>query len=393
MTTINGTNNQPHHTEIYQAWQSHHAGTDRVTGSRAIDMKAAIVEHFRENSTILVATEAAAEGVNFQFCSLVVNFDLPWNPQRIEQRIGRCHRYGQKHDVVVVNFLNRRNEADKRVFELLSEKFRLFDGVFGASDEVLGVLESGVDIERRIAEVYQTCRTNDEIQEAFDQLQIDLDFEIQARLAATRCALMEHFDEEVRSRLKFSREKTLECLSERERWLFGLTKVELAEEGCFDAEKARFHYEGPHAPAGWYYLDWKEAETANEHFYRAEHPLAVRLIERAIERKLPPVELIFDYTNNASRISVVESLFGQSGWMEVSRLAVSAADHDEFLIFAAQTDDGVSLDQEISRKLLLLPAEVGAALQKGVDLSAMTRSPPGSERSSHVMPVFLTRKF
>jgi hypothetical protein len=65
-----------------------------------------------------------------------VNYDLPWNPQRIEQRIGRCHRYGQKHDVVVLNFLNRKNEADKRVYQLLSEKFRLFEGVFGASDEL-----------------------------------------------------------------------------------------------------------------------------------------------------------------------------------------------------------------------------------------------------------------
>lgn len=145
VATINGTNSQPHHAQIYENWLAQHKGSDRVTGSRAIDMKAAIIDHFRDDATILVATEAAAEGVNLQFCSLVVNFDLPWNPQRIEQRIGRCHRYGQKHDVVVVNFLNRRNEADRRVYELLSEKFRLFDGVFGASDEVLGALESGVD--------------------------------------------------------------------------------------------------------------------------------------------------------------------------------------------------------------------------------------------------------
>ncbi len=73
----------------------------------------------------MIATEAGAEGINLQFCALVVNYDLPWNPQRIEQRIGRCHRYGQKHDVVVVNFLNRKNEADQRVFEPLSEKFYL----------------------------------------------------------------------------------------------------------------------------------------------------------------------------------------------------------------------------------------------------------------------------
>lgn len=103
--------------------------------------------------------------------------------QRIEQRIGRCHRYGQKHDVVVVNFLNKRNEADQRVYQLLSEKFKLFEGVFGSSDEVLGAVESGVDIERRIAEVYQTCRTSDEISAAFDRLQRELDEQIQARMS------------------------------------------------------------------------------------------------------------------------------------------------------------------------------------------------------------------
>jgi hypothetical protein len=71
----------------------------------------ALVDYFRESADIMIATEAAAEGLNLQFCSLVINYDLPWNPQRIEQRIGRCHRYGQKYDVVVVNFVNIRNHA------------------------------------------------------------------------------------------------------------------------------------------------------------------------------------------------------------------------------------------------------------------------------------------
>jgi SNF2 family DNA or RNA helicase len=84
---------------------------------------------------------------------MVVNYDLPWNPQRIEQRIGRCHRYGQRHDVVVVNFLNKNNAADQRVYELLAEKFKLFSGVFGASDEVLGAIESGVEFEKRIVSI------------------------------------------------------------------------------------------------------------------------------------------------------------------------------------------------------------------------------------------------
>lgn len=112
---FNGSNADPSSKEVYQSWMSKHAGTDRITGAKSADMRAALVEHFRDYAEIMIATEAAAEGINLQFCSLIVNYDLPWNPQRIEQRIGRCHRYGQKVDVVVVNFLNEANAADQRV--------------------------------------------------------------------------------------------------------------------------------------------------------------------------------------------------------------------------------------------------------------------------------------
>src|SRR6202035_2189801 len=152
---FNGSNNDPKSKEIYQNWLKKHAGTDYITGSKTADMRAALVEYFHDDAIIMIATEAAAEGINLQFCSLVINYDLPWNPQRVEQRIGRCHRYGQKIDVTVVNFLNLRNRAEQRVYELLSEKFKLFEGVFGASDEVLGAIERGVDIERRILEIVQ----------------------------------------------------------------------------------------------------------------------------------------------------------------------------------------------------------------------------------------------
>jgi SNF2 family DNA or RNA helicase len=154
---FNGTNTDPLSQAIYKSWMKQHAGTDHITGSPTADKRAAIVEHFRDNASIMIATEAAAEGINLQFCNLVVNYDMPWNPQRIEQRIGRCHRYGQKYDVVVVNFLNKANAADVRVYQLLAEKFKLFDGIFGASDEVIGAIESGVDFEKRIVDIYQQC--------------------------------------------------------------------------------------------------------------------------------------------------------------------------------------------------------------------------------------------
>ena len=128
---MNGSNSDPESQAIYKAWQEKHQGTDAISGSRSADMKAAVVDAFRgDDRTILIATESGAEGINLQFCSLLLNFDLPWNPQRVEQRIGRCHRYGQKIDVTVVNMLNRRNRAEQRVYQLLDQKFRLFSESF-----------------------------------------------------------------------------------------------------------------------------------------------------------------------------------------------------------------------------------------------------------------------
>jgi len=106
----------------------------------SVERKHAIVDYFEHNAKILILTDAGSEGLNLQFCNTVINYDLPWNPMKIEQRIGRCHRYGQKNDVVAINLLNTGNQADMRVYEILSKKFELFDGVFGSSDIATGYL-------------------------------------------------------------------------------------------------------------------------------------------------------------------------------------------------------------------------------------------------------------
>src|SRR5690606_26340525 len=182
----------------------------------------------------MIATEAGAEGINLQFCSLVINYDLPWNPQRIEQRIGRCHRYGQKHDEVVVNFVDLSNEADKRVYELLSQKFQLFEGVFGASDEVLGAIGSGVDFERRIAEIYQNCRAPDEIKASFEQLRLDLSAEINETMVKTRQVLLENFDGEVQEKLRVRADDSRSARSRFEHMLIELSRAELGDCASFD---------------------------------------------------------------------------------------------------------------------------------------------------------------
>ena len=154
--------------EIYRTWQVKNFGNANY--GRSVEYKHAIVDYFRNNARILICTDAGSEGLNLQFCNTVINYDLPWNPMKIEQRIGRCHRYGQEHDVVAINLLNTQNAADQRVYEILSKKFELFEGVFGASDIALGALESGTSFEKMVLEIYQTCDTTAEFKKAFDKL-------------------------------------------------------------------------------------------------------------------------------------------------------------------------------------------------------------------------------
>lgn len=154
--------------EIYRAWQVKNFGNANY--GRSVEYKHAIVDYFKEHAKILICTDAGSEGLNLQFCNTVINYDLPWNPMKIEQRIGRCHRYGQQNDVVAINLLNTQNEADKSVYEILSKKFELFEGVFGASDIALGALESGTSFEKMVLDIYQSCNTTTEFRKAFDKL-------------------------------------------------------------------------------------------------------------------------------------------------------------------------------------------------------------------------------
>ena len=154
--------------EIYRTWQVKNFGN--VNYGRSVEYKHAIVDYFRNNAKVLICTDAGSEGLNLQFCNTVINYDLPWNPMKIEQRIGRCHRYGQQHDVVAINLLNTQNAADQRVYDILSKKFELFEGVFGASDIALGALESGTSFEKMVLEIYQSCNTTAEFKKAFDKL-------------------------------------------------------------------------------------------------------------------------------------------------------------------------------------------------------------------------------
>lgn len=359
---FNGTNSGPEATAIYDQWVEKNQDTGRASGSRAVDVRTALIEHFRDEATILIATEAAAEGINLQFCSLVVNYDLPWNPQRIEQRIGRCHRYGQKHDVVVINFLNERNEVDRRVLELLGEKFNLFNGVFGASDEVLGTIESGVDFEKRILSIYQECRTPEAIEAAFRNLQAEMDEQIRARMDDTRKKLFEYFDEDVHQRLRLQLADAQAQLDRVGQRFWALTSFMLDGSARFDDLALAFDLDRPpreDIASGRYHLISKSRPRAEEDggeersrfLYRLSHPLGEYVVTGAKRLDTPAAQVLFDVTRHPKRLHVIEALRGKGGFLTLTRLAIDSYEREEYLLFSGFEESGASLDQETMEKL------------------------------------------
>ena len=360
---FNGTNSDPRAQAVYKDWMERHKGTDKISGSKTADTRAALVEHFKERGTVMIATEAGAEGINLQFCSLVINYDLPWNPQRIEQRIGRCHRYGQKHDVVVVNFVDRSNEADARVYELLAQKFQLFEGVFGASDEVLGAIGSGVDFERRIADIYQNCRDPEAIKASFEQLQLDLSGEISEAMVKTRQLLLENFDEEVQDKLRVRAEDSRAARNRYEHMLMDLTRAELGDCAAFDQDG----FDLKRSPAddlegidlGRYELPRRSGES---HLYRVGHPLAAWVTHQAKSRQLPIAKIVFDYDSYGTQVSTLKAYRGQSGWLTVKLITVDAlGQQEQQMVVAATTAEGVVLAEDDPEKLLRFPAQMQSA--------------------------------
>jgi len=357
---FNGSNNDQKSKDIYADWLRINQDSDNITGSKTADLRAALVDYFKSDAEIMIATEAAAEGINLQFCSLVINYDLPWNPQRIEQRIGRCHRYGQKHDVVVVNFVNRKNAADQRVYELLDQKFKLFKGVFGASDEVLGSIESGVDFEKRIAAIYQSCRTEDEINTAFDALQTEMDESIQKGMQGAKEKLLENFDTEVHEKLKINLRESKAYLETYEKWLWDISQHFLGDKAIYADNEYSFTlkknpFPGENIEEGPYKIG-KNIDDA--HIYRPGHPLAERILCEVKVQSLPSAELVFDYTNHGQIISSLKNLVGTGGVLQVSGLTIDSFETEDNILVTAVKDDGEIIEQDIAKKLFSLGAVV-----------------------------------
>jgi ERCC4-related helicase len=370
LVLFNGSNSSPKSNEIYKNWLEANKDGDVITGIPAADRRKALVDYFRDHGTVMVATEAAAEGINLQFCSMVVNYDLPWNPQRVEQRIGRCHRYGQKHDVVVVNFSNKGNLAEARILELLATKFHLFESVFGASDQVLGAIEDGFDFEKIINSILSGSRSDADIDHAFKELEEQYATEITAEMAAAKAKVFDNLDPNVQDRLKTYDSQSGEVLNKFERLLLAVTKLQLDPYATFEGDGRRFMLnEAPvrDAKTGRYYF--KSEPLENAHQYRFDSDLARYVVESSKTAETPSRELTFSLGHSERASTAVRELEGKSGELTVKIVTFSMkAKNDDisesYMLAGGLTDDGQWLDHEYAADLLDL-----ACVDEGPELT------------------------
>lgn len=358
LVLFNGTNSSTEANEIYRKWLEENKGSDLVTGIHAADRRKALVDEFRQHGRLMIATEAAAEGINLQFCSMLVNYDLPWNPQRVEQRIGRVHRFGQKHNVVVVNFSNKGNLAEERILQLLTEKFQLFTSVFGSSDEVLGQIEDGLDFEKNIAAILDRCTTAEQIDAEFTKLEERYAAQISREMKSTRKKVFDNLDPKVRDKLKSYDTQTGVVLNAFERLLIALTRYELADLATFNDTATQFTLTQPPVPGitiGEYFFKAEPRKGAHQYRYSSE--LCQWVVDSAKKHKTPPARLTFQIKGSVRVTAIARRLRNKTGRLTVheTTFTMQAGNQnlrETYLLLAGFFEDGTPMDHEQIRDLL-----------------------------------------
>lgn len=304
-----------------------------------------LVEEFRGEKKIFLTTEAGAEGLNLQFCNLLINYDLPWNPQRIEQRIGRCHRYGQKLDVVVVNFANKKNMADIRILELLNEKFKLFEGAFGVSNTVLGQIESGTDVEKEILNIYLTCRNEEEIVERFETLFQETEEMREEKFRQAKEIILTELDEEVQSKLKSIDQDIKTAISEKQKLVRDIVLSHMENKFTYDQDS--------HTVVFLKSLDGIENGTKYTFSRNGEArliPPNSKVVSNISSMQAQSGKITLQYTGNHN-ISMIENLVGSSGSFKLYLVKFSGIEQKEILYPVVRIKSGEFLSREAAEKL------------------------------------------
>ncbi|HZL16475.1 MAG TPA: SNF2-related protein [Polyangia bacterium] len=364
VTLFRGTNDSPRATQALEWWLRENSAREKV--GRDIAVRLALVHEFKNRSRVMIATEAGAKGLNLQFCDVVVNYDLPWNPQRIEQRIGRCHRYGQEHDIVtVVNFISTDNEADQLTFEILARKLDLFGRVLDASDHVLhepatdapeaiaGSL--GLAVERELERIHEQARSKEQLVRELEGLRDDVDGRrrtVEDGWHRAASLIQSRLDEDVQRVFRRIRDALPESLAGVDR------AVERVVSAYLEARSIPHHRS---EKDGRILLDVDGARLVigSAKGFEGAEPLHLghSLVGEAIEdarRVSAEVKGILVIPTNASRR--VRELHGRRGRLVIAKVAYAGFEPVDRLIVLAASERRM-LDSELARELVTLPME------------------------------------
>jgi hypothetical protein len=375
ITLFRGQNSSPRAAQALARWDEE-VGQNlgkRGRPSRDVAMRLALVREFKQRSRVLIATEAGAKGLNLQFCDTVINYDLPWNPQRIEQRIGRCHRYGQARDVTVINFLARDNAAQRLTFEILSRKLELFGAVLDASDQVLhepdrrtagrALAALSADFATELRRIYQSARSVEQIEQELERLGESLDAsraQVEAMHERTAGIIASRFDEAVRQAFRQIAEELPVHLRELDQDLERLVCDYLESEGV---RYRRVLGEGATgleiAPSdrlpepfrsGAYVTVGSAVGVSRGDPLNVNHPLVQRAAEAAREVTREPFRIRI---GRGDRSAEIESLRGRRGRLRVMKLRYPGFEPVDRLVPVVVLEDDVSsLDASATLRLL-----------------------------------------
>lgn len=369
ITIFRGTNDSQRAQQALECWKREVPQDEGAKPSPEIATRLALVHEFKTRSRVFISTEAGAKGLNLQFCDTIVNYDLPWNPQRIEQRIGRCHRYGQRNGVTVINFLAKDNEAQALTFEILSQKLELFGTILDASDQVLHragghagealVSALGADFEAELRRIYERARTLDEVTAELRALR-DKVAEERRRFEEThdRTAnlIEEHFDEGVQRVFRLHKEALPRALAELDRDLLSVVAGYLEARSIPHERVTQEGADLLHVqPSPALPVDLRDGITAaigssKEHTsLHQRHPLVVAAVAEARSDSAAMAAIV---TLPRDVPDALRKCTGKRGRLRLVKVSFDGFEQVELLVPVVVFEDGTVLDARLGDVLL-----------------------------------------
>lgn len=360
------------------------SGFSVLTYSGSNTREYAIIDKFQTEAQILVTTDIAAEGFNLEFCSLVVNYDIPYNALEIEQRINRCHRQEQENDVIVLSFLEKNNYGDVRTLEIARKRLEQYQGIIGMSDQIFG--NFGADV---LEVIRANARHKDEIQREFEQVLEQHKSSNETLVEAAESVLFTSFTSEVSKSVSVTPKYISEKINQINNDLWELTAPFLAEHGyTIDRAARTASFSEDVRPSRLFYL-WADGRSKPY----------TGLKRYGAGKDFKPASGRVTLSSPIGRAVIKETACADNGVLTVDgqvppcKIGFYTVDVGEttYTAFAGQTNDGRPLTDEECRRILSLPVLTYA--EEGEKRTAWLRSCIGRPKRDELDGLISTEAF